>query len=569
MAFESPIQLAEVEQRLIQRLGLYEFVKRAWPVVEPAPYVDSRHIELVCAHLEAVSRGECTRLVINIPPGCSKSLLVSVFWPAWDWIACNPGRKWMVASFDLSLTLRDADRLRDLITSDWYQARFGPSAPRVGALGWRPVSLDRSEPSKKVAKTDKGKSFFRLSGGGYRFSTMVRGRATGWHCDFQVMDDPIKPSDIQAGGDQARLALEKVRQTWATTFASRKANPATFARVVVMQRLHEHDLAATCEAEGYTVLSLPMEYDPARHCRTAWGEDWRTVPGELLNPDRFPAAIVEKTKTELGPRAAAAQLQQNPTAETGAIFDRGWFTRRWTEIPAGCVWWQSWDCTFKNTAGADYVVGQTWARLGVNHYLVDQVRARMSFTATVQAIRDMVAKWPEARRVLVEDKANGSAVMDALRGEIPGLVAVEPLGGKVVRATATTGLWQAGQVWLPNAPWVGDFVEEHAAFPLGVHDDQVDATSQALTHAAGKGRKADRYKGLGAGSRSAGAVLRVRLAPGTTYDALNKALGGIKAVGLRSISTMSDATGYYACTLDGDRDLAIYCVTSRGLGSVA
>ena len=122
------------------------------------------------------------------------------------------------------------------------------------------------------------------------------------------------------------------------------------------------------------------------------------------------------------------------------------------------------------------------ARKGADRYLLDQVRGRMSFTETLDAMRGLSSKWPQTTRKLVEDKANGTAVIDVLKKEIPGIIPVEPFGGKVVRAHATTAVAEAGNVYIPAAsacPWVMDFVEEMAAFPSGAHDDQVDCYSQA------------------------------------------------------------------------------------------
>jgi predicted phage terminase large subunit-like protein len=137
--------------------------------------------------------------------------------------------------------------------------------------------------------------------------------------------------------------------------------------------------------------------------------------------------------------------------------------------------------TFKDSKNTDYVVGQVWGRVGADCYLLDQVRARMDFPTTVQAVRTLSARWPEARAKLIEDKANGPAVIATLRREISGLIPVEPQGGKAARVAAVSPVIEARNVWLPQeAPWVGDFVEECAAFPNGRYDDQVDAMSQAL-----------------------------------------------------------------------------------------
>jgi predicted phage terminase large subunit-like protein len=144
---------------------------------------------------------------------------------------------------------------------------------------------------------------------------------------------------------------------------------------------------------------------------------------------------------------------------------------------------QSWDCAFKDLNTSDYVVGQVWGRLGAMYFLGDQVRARMDCPATMRAVRGLYQKWPGTLAKLIEDKANGSAVVQFLQNEIPGIIPVNPAGGKVARAAAVSPLLEAGNVYLPHpeyAPWVNDFVEECAAFPNGAHDDQVDAMTQAL-----------------------------------------------------------------------------------------
>ena len=142
---------------------------------------------------------------------------------------------------------------------------------------------------------------------------------------------------------------------------------------------------------------------------------------------------------------------------------------------------QSWDMAFKDKKSSDYVVGQVWGRKGANMYLLHQVRGKLTFTETIKRVRDVSAQWPEARAKYVEDKANGTAVLDSLQHEIQGLIAVNPEGGKESRAWAVQPFVEAGNVWLPrSAAWTTDFVEEAKDFPNGAHDDQVDAMTQAL-----------------------------------------------------------------------------------------
>lgn len=457
-----------VHRELVAKGGLRKFVELAWHVIESSAFVPGRHIDLMCAHLEAVSRGEIRRLIINVPPGCSKSLITSVFWPAWDWLT-RADRKWMFATFDADLARRDALRCRELITSAWFRERWGD----------RVAIYDGEERQRTMG-------VYYTTAQGMRFSTSVEGRATGWHAHIQVVDDPTKPQDVRAGGEAARDALERTWSWWTGTMSSRKADPNDFSRVVIMQRLHEDDLAGRCIKEGgWTVLSLPMRHEVETHCVTAVGEDWRTEEGELLNPARFSEEAVAETEREMGSQVASAQLQQRPAPGKGLIFERDWLLKEWRQLPANAQLVQSWDCAFKDLDTSDYVVGQVWAVVGGSYYLVDRVKARMSFPATCQAIRDMTKKWPKAYAKLVEDKANGSAVLQTLEKEIPGLIGVNPEGGKQARANAVSPLFEAGNVYVPTpdkAPWVGEWREEMATFPMARHDDDVDATTQALNY---------------------------------------------------------------------------------------
>jgi predicted phage terminase large subunit-like protein len=144
---------------------------------------------------------------------------------------------------------------------------------------------------------------------------------------------------------------------------------------------------------------------------------------------------------------------------------------------------QSWDMAFKDTKHSDFVCGQVWAKWRGNRFLLDQVLDRMDITKTLKAVRTMTAKWPNAMTKLVEDAANGPAVIDMLRDEIPGLIAVRPEGGKEARAAASAPVIESGNVYLPHpvfAPWVDAFIASCATFPNAAHDDDVDAMTQAM-----------------------------------------------------------------------------------------
>jgi predicted phage terminase large subunit-like protein len=462
---------------------LREFVRQAWPIVEPStPFVSGWHIDAIVEHLEAISRGQIRNLLINVPPRHMKSLLVSVLWPAWEWIRW-PERRWLYSSYGAQLSIRDSVKCRRLVESPWYQQRWGDR-----------FALTSDQNTKGRFDNDRS---------GYRLSTSVGGAATGEGGDRIVCDDPNNVNEVESD------SVRKATNDWFDIVMSTRVNdPKTAAKVVVMQRCHQQDLSGhLLEQGGWEHLCLPAEYEgPARTTSIGWS-DPRTEHGELLWSDRFGIPEIESLKRSLGSYAAAGQLQQRPSPSGGGIFKRHWFRYfqpRGANLPPVIVQLpdgtqisivaieaphrvdeqiQSWDCAFKDLQTSDYVVGQAWARLGAAYLLADQIRARMDCPTTVKAVRALSEKWPGSLAKLIEDKANGSAVIQMLGREIPGLLPVNPEGGKIARAAAVSPLIEAGNIYLPHplwAPWVNDFIEECAAFPNGAHDDQVDAMTQAL-----------------------------------------------------------------------------------------
>jgi predicted phage terminase large subunit-like protein len=461
---------ADIDRQQIANKGFAEFVRRAWPLIESTPLVWENHMQLVCGHYEAVSRGEIRDLVVNVPPGTSKSTISSVLYQAWDWIA-NPWRKFMYVSYDEKLSLDFAKRSMELMQSEWYRER------------WPHVEIEGGERAPA--------GLFKNTKGGIRFSTMMGGAATGRHAHILFVDDPHKPDDLKNGGESAQAALDLAWERWTGTFCRRVADAKTFAKVCIMQRLHEEDLAGRMLKDPKVVhLCLPMEFEPQRAYRSKWGDDWRTYEGELLCPARFPREYVDDVKngpTGMTARGFAAQMQQRPAPEAGALFLREWFTQRWSEYPRNVKWLMSVDASLKDNKDSDYCVIQVWAWSGAKYYLMDELRRRMAFSETVREVRAMKKKWPHIGQTLIEDKANGTAVVDTLKSSVPGVLAVSPEGGKFARANAVEPLFRAMNVWFPaNASWMGEFIEEFAVFPVGANDDRVDAATQALLFMSGK-----------------------------------------------------------------------------------
>ena len=458
--------LIELDRSIIAKGGLHNFIRLAWHQIEPArSFISGWHIAAIAEHLEAITAGKLHRLVINIPPGCMKSLTCCVFWPAWVW-TIKPETKWIYASYSMGLSQRDNLRMRRLIESDWYQQRFGHVF--------------------KPLRDNWGAVNFMNDHAGFRLCTSTDGTVTGEHADVQVCDDPIKPQDARGGLLATKTALTSCLEWWNETMASRLVDFDKSARVIIMQRLHVHDLAgAVLKEGGYEHLCLPMAYEPKTISTSSLGfKDPRKEQGELLWPQRFSHESVTQLKKELGPRGEASQLQQQPVPLSGSVFEKE-HVKYWSERPSIKTVVSSWDCTFKET-GSSYVVGQVWGVTAdaESYVLLDQIRKRMSFSETLSAIRKIAHLYPTSSAHLIEEKANGSAIIDTLRDQIPGITPVLPLGGKEARAHAVESLWSSGCVLLPHPdhyPWVNDFIQELLEFPSSLHDDQVDAMTQALS----------------------------------------------------------------------------------------
>ena len=201
------------------------------------------------------------------------------------------------------------------------------------------------------------------------------------------------------------------------------------------------------------------------------------------NPVFLSLEELERKRRTMGTYIFGCQMLQAPSPDEGAIFKRDWI-QYWDALPKKFDRMMiSMDCSFKDKMDSDYVVAQCWGQLGGNAYLIDQVRGLWDFVATVKNFVKFVEKYPEATERLIEDKANGPAVISSLRHEIPGIIPVEPCGSKSARAYAVSPFWESGNVFIPNPvyhSWVTDYELELLQFPVVSHDDQVDASTQAL-----------------------------------------------------------------------------------------
>lgn len=611
------------------RYHLRQFVREAWDKVEPQPFKPGWHIDVICDHLEAVTEGaaperhqdlpKIQNLLINVPPRCSKSLIVAVMWPAWTWISW-PNCTFLYVSYSQQLALRDAEKARQLMQTNWYQSRWsdrfkfsstqgvksfyyndrlgsrfstsiGASATGFGAdivclpyhqkittawgdieigkivekkmkvsvlclnpkqhrLTWRRIvqyhETQATEPLWRL-KTEEGHDIeltashpvFVITKGYIPVSAVQVGDQV-WCCENErisignvsrvhsmgIYTERVYNLTVAtdrnyiAGGvllhncgddlhaaqedfSETRAEIEAAKSFWRDVIPSRSTDPTKMVKVVVGQRIAVDDVSEMLIEQGnYQYLCIPMEFtdgegrEVAARSNTALNyEDPRFQTGELLlQGERFTPEVIAEFK--FMERRYGAQYQQNPTSDLTTLFPRNaWnYFHDWPDVDWFDSIIQSWDFRFGDakTAQTSYVAGHVWAKRGPDLYLLDRYYEQSSFTECIKAVVQMTDRWPTAYGKLIENRANGPAIVSTLRAHVPGLILVnvggtnprKGGGSKYQRAEAVAWIAKAGNVWLPHmrlAPWVGEYVNNMFRFPAEP-DDDTDATSQAWRH---------------------------------------------------------------------------------------
>lgn len=476
----------EQAEKLKSDFGL--FVRESWSVVEPAmPLIDNWHIDALAEHLMAVANGKIRFLMINIGPGYAKSIVASVMFSAWLW-TFRPTERIIAATYASGLTIRDSIRTRDLIMSSWYQDTFRPSWKTSQKLK-ETQSKQRNHETGDWQLVKQNEDWLSNTKLGERRALSVGGKATGFRANGQIFDDLLNASD-----KHSESARNSARDWAISTMSSRFNDMRRGWRVVIGQRLHELDPYGAMLATGdYEHLCLPSEFEPERRSKTSIGwTDPRTEPGQLLFPELFTQEVLDRAKRDLGTYDYAGQHQQRPSPAEGGIVKRDWWqTYDYQNPPTFEQIIISVDATFKETKDSDYVSIHAYGVVGPRSYLIDRMHDRMAYTATKQAIGGMRARLTtrfgqNPNGILIEDKANGPAIISEMRKAITGVIAITPEGSKESRAWACSPEIEAGNVYLPAdehgllLPWANEVVEEWAVFPNGAHDDDVDGTSQFL-----------------------------------------------------------------------------------------
>lgn len=529
----------------VRQGGLIAFVRYFWHVIEPdRPFVDGWPMAAMVEHLEAAAFGEAPRILINVPPGFCKSLLTNVFFPAWVWGPLNqPHKRFLSFSYSASLTERDNDRFRTLITSADYQKLYGPIKTKT-EYGEREETNDdgvrlRNKTTIKVMNTATG----------WKLASSVGGVGTGERADFVLIDDPHNV--VQAESD--RIRSETVRW-FRESISSRFNDLDTGVLIIIMQRVHADDVSGVALSPDfdYCHLMIAWNFDSSRlidddsnpiRNQIGWFDprlpdeqndngDWSANDHEPAWPERFSEEAIARTFKELGPYGVAAQFQQSPAPRGGGLFKRHWWkvwapddgkyplfdfvfasldaavTEKEENCPAGFTVWG----VFREPENPDYsalLLVDAW-RKRLNLHGEDTPRQGMEIPQlgddqTMRTQRDLMwhrrcshqwglvewvawtCKLRHVDLLLIECEKGGIAAaqeMQRLYGTEPWTVQLRTvIGDKYARAYSVVPMFSQGKIWAPVKDWAELMIEEAEVFPRHKFMDLTDSMTQALKYA--------------------------------------------------------------------------------------
>lgn len=388
-------------------------------------------------------------LVLSCPPQHGKSLTVTETFPSW-YVGKYPDRRCIIACYN-----------------DDFAGKFGrrnkAKIDEVGQFIFDIKLKKSSDRDMEIADHDGG-----------IITRGIMAGITGNAGDLIIIDDPVK-NRLEADSSTYR---ERLWEEWENSIMTR--TQAGTKIVIIQTRWHEDDLAGRVIAnENFVeVVNIPVEAEENDILGRNIGD---ALCPEIGKDNKWLQEF--KQRYADGKRAWNALYMGRPTSAEGNIFKREWW-QYYDQLPEHIqLVGISVDATFKDSDTSDFVAIEVWGKLNGDYYLIDIIKKRMDFPETLKAIRYMADKYPQKHSILVEDKANGSAIISMLKHEIGGIIAITPKESKVARANAITGIVEGGNVYLPRyADFTGEFVEEFASFPNGVHDDLVDACTQFINH---------------------------------------------------------------------------------------
>lgn len=473
-------------QRELNNRSLFQFLKWAWPEISGQPFQNNWHVELLCKELQEIGERVGARLpkkhdlLINVPPGSTKTIICSIVFPAWCWTRWY-WMRFITASYSSTLSLESAEFSRDLIKS----ARFQSVYPELN------IKSDKDTKSnfKIVKKTNSHISKHRKGEkvGGYRFSTSIGGTLLGFHGDILIWDDPINPQQTFSD-TQLEIANNWIDQT----LPSRKTNKENSTIIGIMQRLHQNDPSGHLLEklkENLRHISLPGEirnyrkFVKPRSLAKYYKDD-------LFDVNRLNWRVLEELEVDLGQYAFAGQIGQNPAPAGGGMFKTDHFQSVSEVFPEKDIlqtvrYWDKAGTTGKKKS--PYTVGVKMSKMRNGMFLIDDVkRGRWSSEERERIIQETAQVDGQKVFVVVEQEP-GSGGMESAQGTVKGLAGFmvekdRPSGDKVTRADPLSVQVNYGNVMLRVAEWNQKYKEEFSLFPNSTFKDQVDATSGAFNY---------------------------------------------------------------------------------------
>jgi predicted phage terminase large subunit-like protein len=478
--------------------SLYEFYKTSWRYIDPSPWCDAWAIDAICEHLQAVVDGQIRQLIINCIPRIGKSSLTSVAFPAWTWAqpheshTSGPVVPFLHASYNDKLSLRDSVKCRRLIESNWYQARWG---------------------SRYQLTSDQNtKSRFTNNKGGERLITSIGAGTTGEGGNIILIDDPQAANEVAS-----EASTQEVIDWWSQTMPTRRNSQEKSAVIIIQQRLAQNDLTGhvlETEADGWTHLCLPGRYEPERSFITTIGwKDPRTVPGELLWPERFSEEALKRLEKTMGPFTFAGQIQQRPAPAGGGIIKDDWwqtweldvfppmdfvlatldtaYTTKQQNDPSAMIVWGIFSGDTK--AHASRILDADGRPMFIDRIYNEGAPKAMAMKGWTERLElhELVAKVAKTcidykvDVLLIENKASGISVAQEIRrlysNEKFSVQLFDPKSqDKMARLYSVQHLFAEGIVYAPDRPWATAIIDQCGQFPKGKHDDLVDCVSMGL-----------------------------------------------------------------------------------------
>lgn len=490
--------LIALDRETVRRDGFAAFVKLAWHIVEPTFALQwNWHLDEFCVHAEAMCppwrKGQAPGanpddatdapwadpliqdLVVNVPPGTTKTMIWSVLWNAYVW-TYRPEYRMIWASYHPGVALASAEKTFKLVSSEWYAARWGRVLkPGPQAMG-----------------------DFDTIAGGFRFSTSVGGPLTGKHAHFLGADDPVKPAGVDSSASEVTAEVLNACNWWKNTAGSRAVDKTTFCRAIVMQRIHESDPSQPMIDEGAVHINIPALFEVDRRYSTPFGSDPRTYEGEpIMVEGRLSKAAFDTEAKRLGGWESAvvcAQLQQRPAPKGGLMFKDETFGK-FDTIAYPIARAQSFISVDANYKNSDEAADIGIVRLGAT---LPKMRVYAAYSErggllrAIELIKQEIREGGRPSAILIEEKANGDAIIELLRDPRHGLlgvpiIALVPKTSKEARAHAAN-LYYAGRA-IDHANdmrglGLGPFEKLLSTFPRGKKKDVVDALTQAILYAA-------------------------------------------------------------------------------------